>query len=328
MSGLKTPEYDANDVSDTNAAEVVNEDLSWLNGRLSELKEEGSIPSDEQENVEATSEEQGKQEEKKPTKEEFSPKLLRLMEKEAELRSKREAFEAEREAFKEKVQAVEEAARYAKEDQVQFLKALGVTSAEDLQKFAKAAYYASIGELAPEEFTREQQISQLKREIEELKYQTVGRQKEVQSQQAREQEFLGQYQQELAQTTGLVNEADQPYVATFMSDPSVGQKGVVEDMLFVADALARQTGEVPDARQVLAVLEQTYAERFPDKVKNVQATSQENVGSGRVIRNSSTQPQPTDEDINKYRGSYNDDDYAKVAALSRRKFEEFLKQQG
>lgn len=216
-------------------------------------------PETEQEQTEAAEQEQeaAATEQAGDTDSEPESKALkRILDREAKLREDKKVFEEEVDQFKDFLLEFEEAKRYAKSDPVSFLKTLGV-SQEELIDVAKAAYYESLGDMAPDDYKGQKELQQLRREIAELKASKKAPEAEPDNS-AYEQELVA-YQNSMLEATKTFDTESLPYVARVVE--AYSEADVAADMFSVAQEHAIKMngqGEPLTPEQCLAEVNSRY----------------------------------------------------------------------
>lgn len=169
-----------------------------------------------------------------------SKALKRILAREAKLREDRETFEAEIDEWKEYLLEFEQAKKSATIDPISYLKTLGF-SQENLIDLAKAAYYESLGDMAPNEYRGQKESLALKREVEQLKARLEAKEKQPEAA-PETNEALVAYQNELLEATKSFDVEQYPSVARIVD--SYSEMTVAADMLAVAEEYAQQKGGV------------------------------------------------------------------------------------
>jgi len=243
--------------------------------------------------------------------------LRRVLAREAKLRESQTTFEAQKTEHESQLKAFQQAQTNAKIDPVAFLKAAGLDQ-EALIETAKALYYESLGDLAPDEYRGKQETLQLKRDVAALKARLETEQNPQPKQDA-VGEAIAQYQDTLMESTKSFDTEKYPTVAKVVD--AYSEADVAADMFKMAEAYAQQQGGAgqpltPD--QCLQAVEAQYAKLIgtiapkqdaskPEAVTNTPATR-------KTLSNNLTKEQPPANPIDK------DMSYEEVSKMARNNF--------
>lgn len=247
-----------------------------------------------------------------------SKALKRILAREAKLREEKESFEASQAEFKTKLQEYEQAKRAAAADPISYLKTLGF-SQENLIDLAKAAYYESLGDMAPNEYRGQKESLALKREVEQLKARLEAKEKQPEAA-PETNEALVAYQNELLEATKSFDVEQYPSVARIVD--SYSEMTVAADMLAVAEEYAQQRGGVGaplTPEQCLMEVEHRYNEmlaKLTPQVAEQRPAKQEAAPARRnkTLSNSMSSNIPPERVVTE------DMSYDEVASLARSRF--------
>jgi len=162
--------------------------------------------------------------------------LKRLLDRERKLREDKDSFETTKKEYEDQLKLYQKAQHQAKSNPIQFLKAAGI-SQEELIDIAKAAYYESLGDLAPDDYKGQKELQELRQEIAELK---SAREKPPQDTQGNEgmHEAIVAYQESMLEATKTFDTEAFPAVARVVD--AYSEADVAADMFAVAQAYAEE----------------------------------------------------------------------------------------
>jgi len=195
---------------------------------------------------------------KEATAEPESKALKRILSREAKLREDKTAFETEQKEFKDKLAQYEAAKKHAEVDPIGYLQTLGVTQ-EKLTDIARAAYYESLGDSAPDEYKGQKESLALKRRLAELEARLEA--KEAAPEKGANKEAFKAYQDSMIEATKTFDTEKFPSVARVVD--AYSEADVAADMFAVAQSYAEQMngqGAALTPEQCMAEVENRYSQ--------------------------------------------------------------------
>lgn len=295
--------------------------------------EEGTVePQQAAEDEQAGSEDPPVQEEDQEETEELevakhdsepeSKALKRILQRETRLREDKAAFEAEQKDFREKLARWEEEKRLASIDPVAYLKTLDIPQ-EKLIDFAKAAYYESLGDAAPDEYRGQKESLALRREIEQLKARLEAKEQPPQDNEVNERALLA-YQESMLEATKTFDAEQFPSVARVVE--AYSEADVAADMFKVAQQYAERMGGEGAAltpEQCMAEVEKHYEQllgKLLPAEQKVEAAAERPVrkAAKKTLSNSMSSNVPPEKPLDGL-------SYEEVAARSRERFFKAMK---
>lgn len=270
-----TEKMDVGTALDQVVAQRRAEHPEWYADEIPDTSEQEQVETEELEagDSEQAGSEDTPEPEPEPHAEPESKALKRILDREAKLRQDKADFETKQKEYEKQLEEFQRAKEYATSDPVTFLKTLGI-SQEELIEVAKAAYYESLGDMAPDDYKGQKELQALRREIAELK---SSKKAPEDTPDTGMQDALVAYQESMLEATKTFDSDNFPYVAHVVD--AYSEADVAADMFSVAQDYARKMGgegEPLTPEQCLAEVNSRYEKLLgklvPQQVEAAEST--------------------------------------------------------